>query len=154
MDSEPPKETPTVMDWKTSKGEGYEEMPDVHSGIKGNKKPEKKAESQKHSLDRRRVLQPDIVTPAGIRQVFPVHSKPHRYLEWDTQVLKSLTYLLTDRGTQRAWLWEIRTSKDPFAGGTPRVQASRRRQGQGVRVPGDPDWAGRYGLRPGGRARK
>ena len=48
------------------------------------------------------MARPDKVTPAGIRQEFPIHTKP-RHLKWHRQSVKGLTYIVTDRGPMRAW---------------------------------------------------
>lgn len=52
----------------------------------------------------KRTAQPEIATPTGhgIRQAFPMHSKP-RWLGWGRQALKGLTYVVTGRGPQRWW---------------------------------------------------
>ena len=45
----------------------------------------------------RRIARPDIATPASIRQVFPIHTRP-KHLLWDCQAVKGLTYLATAGG--------------------------------------------------------
>jgi len=50
---------------------------------------------------RKRKYRGDIVTPAGIRQAFPLHSKAPDHLKWSRVALRGLTYLVTDKGPQR-----------------------------------------------------
>ena len=53
----------------------------------------------------------------GIRQAYPIHPglKKERK-EWDNQAIKGLTYLTTDRGYQRAWIYHIGRKLDSFCG--------------------------------------
>ena len=53
----------------------------------------------------------DIITPAGIRQDFPIHSKP-KHLRWTRKAVKGLTWVITDRGPLRRWLKIIGRSED------------------------------------------
>jgi len=55
---------------------------------------------------------PDIVTPAGIRQAYPLHSRALAHLNWSRQAIRGLTYLVTDKGPQRQWLKEIGKVED------------------------------------------
>ena len=48
------------------------------------------------------MARPGKVTPAGIRQAFPIHTKPG-HLKWHRQSVKGLTYIVTDRGPMKAW---------------------------------------------------
>ena len=52
------------------------------------------------------------VTPAGIRQAFPLHPKAPAHLKWARDAIKWLTYLITDKGPQRQWLAEIGKTDD------------------------------------------
>ena len=45
----------------------------------------------------------DMITPAGIRQDFPIHTK-RKHLGWSRKAVKGLTYILTDRGPMKRWL--------------------------------------------------
>jgi len=47
----------------------------------------------------------DIATPAGIRQAHPIHSKAPWHLGWGRQVLRGLTYIVTDKGPQPHVQW-------------------------------------------------
>ena len=51
------------------------------------------------------------ITPAGIRQDFPIHQKP-RHLSWSRKQVKALTYLVTDRGPLKHWVWVIGRSQE------------------------------------------
>ena len=55
---------------------------------------------------------PDIVTPAGIRQAYPLHTRAPGHLSWPQQALRGLTYLEADKGPQRQWLREIGKTGD------------------------------------------
>jgi len=59
-------------------------------------------------VERQRTLMhwPDIVTPAGIRQAYPLYSKAPPHLSWSRKAVRGLTYLDTDKGYQRQWRWE------------------------------------------------
>jgi len=60
-----------------------------------------------------RMLKPDVVTPAGIRQAHPLHPKAPTHLRWSTKAIKGLVYMVADKGPQRQWLWEIGKVEDP-----------------------------------------
>jgi len=76
-----------------------------HSGIEGNEKADKKA---KEGVEMgQRMLQPDIVTPAGIRQAFRPHDAAPDHLKWNSLALRGLTYMVTDKGPQAYWMKEI-----------------------------------------------
>jgi len=47
------------------------------------------------SLKKKRMHMPDLVTPAGIRQAYPLHSKAPAHLKWSREAIKGLTYLVT-----------------------------------------------------------
>ena len=54
-----------------------------------------------------------LATPAGIRQAYPLYSKePH--LKWDRDELRGLTYLHTDKGPLKAWMFKIGRAEDPW----------------------------------------
>jgi len=53
------------------------------------------------------------VTPAGIRQAFPLHDQAPSHLKWNRVALRGLTYLVTDKGPQRQWLKEMGKVGDP-----------------------------------------
>jgi len=49
---------------------------------------------------------PDIVTPAGIRRAYRSHGGTPDQLRWNRQVIRGLTYMVTDKGPQAQWLKE------------------------------------------------
>ena len=55
---------------------------------------------------------PDIVTPAGIRQAYPLHTRAPEQLSWPRQALRRLTYQETDKGPHRQCLKEIGKTED------------------------------------------
>jgi len=56
-----------------------------------------------------------IATPAGIKQVFPIlYPKAPAHLEWPSRALKGLVYMVTDKGPQQQWLYEIGKSEEPW----------------------------------------
>jgi len=65
---------------------------------------------------------PSLATPAGIRQAYPIYRRePH--LKWGREEVRGLTYLYTDRGPMKAWLFQIGRAEDPFCEcGRPRMQ--------------------------------
>jgi len=52
------------------------------------------------------IPKPEIATPAGIKHVFPIYTKPG-HLEWNREALGGLTYVTMDCGPLRRWLWVI-----------------------------------------------
>ena len=80
-----------------------------HTGVLGNEKADRKANLRAYSG---RVMQAaQEITPAGIKQDFPIHQKP-KHLAWSRRQVKALTYLVTDRGPMRRWLWVIGRSQE------------------------------------------
>ena len=53
----------------------------------------------------------DVMTPAGIRQDFPIHTKP-KHIKWSRKALKGLVYVSTDQGPLKSWLKVIGRSQD------------------------------------------
>jgi len=82
-----------------------------HSGVVGNGEADVRAKSEVCMGER--MHWPDIVTPAGIGQAFPLHDKAPRHQKWNRMALPGLTYLVTDKGPQRQWLKEIEKVDDP-----------------------------------------
>ena len=72
-----------------------------HSRVKGNEDADRRANLRAYGG--RVTGKADIITPAGIRQDFPIHSKP-KHLRWTRKAVKGLTYVITDRGPLRRWL--------------------------------------------------
>ncbi|KAF8416252.1 hypothetical protein EV426DRAFT_700412 [Tirmania nivea] len=84
-----------------------------HSGVKGNERADRKAKEV--AWVGKRMLRPDIVTPAGIRQAFPMR-RTSKQTKWNREALRGLTYVVTDRGPQRWWLHKIGRADDPRCG--------------------------------------
>ena len=87
-----------------------------HTGIKGNEEAGRAAKLR--GAYGGRVTGPgraDRVTPAGIRQEFPIHTKP-KHLQWSRKALRELVYVTTDRGPQKRWLKIIGRSEDDLCG--------------------------------------
>jgi len=70
-----------------------------HSGVGGNEEADGRAKREVWMGER--MHWPDIVTPAGIRQAFPLHDRAPGHLQWNRVALRGLTYLVTDKGPQR-----------------------------------------------------
>ena len=82
-----------------------------HSGIVGNEEADRMA---RRTVDMGwRLNKKDIATPAGIRQEFPIYPKAPRHMEWSRAAVKGLVYMITDKGPQQQWLWEIGKSENP-----------------------------------------
>jgi len=81
-----------------------------HSGVAGNEAADKIAGSR-GGLVRGYQPEPEVSIPAGIRQAFPLHTRPSD-LKWDREALRDLTYIATDRGPLRRWLWVIGRAED------------------------------------------
>ena len=82
-----------------------------HSGVAGNERADKMA---RRTVDMGwRLQKKNIATPAGIRQHFPIYPKAPRHMNWSKMAIRGLVYMVTDKGPQRQWLWEIGKSEDP-----------------------------------------
>ena len=67
-----------------------------------------------------------IATPAGIKQEFPIYPKAPAYLKWSSRAVKGLVYMVTDRGPQQQWVYEVGKSEEPWCvcdGWTPQTAA-------------------------------
>ncbi|KAF8415775.1 hypothetical protein EV426DRAFT_661913 [Tirmania nivea] len=83
-----------------------------HDGVEGNERADRKANEA--AWVGSRMLRPDIVTPAGIRQAFPM-GRPSKQAKWNREALRGLTYIVIDRGSQRWWLHKMgRVEEDPL----------------------------------------
>jgi len=76
-----------------------------HQDVEGNEGGDIRAKQEAWMGER--MHGPDIVTPAGIRQAFPLHSKTPAHLKWSRDAIRGLRYLMTDEGPQRRWMKEI-----------------------------------------------
>jgi len=82
-----------------------------HSGIVGNEEADRMA---RRTVDMEwRLNKEDIATPAGIRQEFPIYPKVPRHMKWSRAAVKGLVYMITYKGPQQQWLWEIGKSENP-----------------------------------------
>jgi len=81
-----------------------------HSGVEGNEKADKRAREGVA----RGVWEsdPSLATPAGIRQAYQLFEKK-KHMKWDRDELRGLTYLHTDKGPMRHWLFKIGKAEDP-----------------------------------------
>ena len=79
------------------------------SGVEGNEAADKRAKLRAYSG--RVTNGTSLITPAGIRQDHPIHSKP-RHLQWTRRQVKALTYIVTDRGPMKRWLFIIGRSAE------------------------------------------
>ena len=82
-----------------------------HAGIEGNEEANKRAKIRAYGG--RVVQRTSILTPAGIRQDHPAHSKPP-HLKWTRRQLKGLTFIVTDRGRMKRWQWVIKRADNSF----------------------------------------
>ena len=64
-----------------------------HSGVKDNVDADQKANLRAYGG--RVVGRTDIITPAGIRHNYPIHTKP-KHLRWTRKAVKGLACLITD----------------------------------------------------------
>jgi len=81
-----------------------------HNGVKGNEEADRMAG---RTVRRGRKRQERaVVTPAGIKQEFPIYPKAPAHLSWSAGAVKGLVYMITDKGPQRQWLWEIGKSEE------------------------------------------
>jgi len=55
----------------------------------------------------------EIAMPAGIKQRFRIYPKAPAHINWAPAALKGLVYMVTDKGPQQQWLWEIGKSEKP-----------------------------------------
>jgi len=82
-----------------------------HSEIGGNEAADRRAKMETWMGERMHL--PDIATPAGIQQAFPLHTKVPAHLCWTRDAIWGLTYLVTDKGLQQQWLKEMGKVDDP-----------------------------------------
>ena len=75
-----------------------------HSGLSGNEMADRKAKLRAYGG--RVMNQISRITPAGIRQDHPIYSRPP-HLRWNRRQVTALTYVVTDRGPLKRWLFII-----------------------------------------------
>ena len=82
-----------------------------HDGTSGNEEADRQA---RREVDMGyRLQKPDIATPAGIKSEFPLYPKAPKHLGWRPRAIKGLVHMVTDKGPQQQWLWEIGRSENP-----------------------------------------
>jgi len=81
-----------------------------HSGIEGNEEADRAA---RRTVDMGwRLREREIATPVGIRHEFPVYPKAPAHINWSRIAGRGLVYMITAKGPQRQWLWEIGKSEE------------------------------------------
>ena len=74
-----------------------------HRGVQGNEMADKRA--------RREVKKgrgtPVVATPRGIKQEFPIYPRAPAHFGWSSAAVRGLVYMVTDKGPQQQWSWEI-----------------------------------------------
>ena len=80
-----------------------------HSWIRGNEAADRRAKLKAYGGRVMNVI--SQITPAGIRQDHPIHNKP-KHLNWTRRQVKALTYVVTDRGPLKRWLYIIGRSAE------------------------------------------
>jgi len=81
-----------------------------HSGVKGNEEADAMAGMTVRKGRRRH--RRSVATPGGIRQEFPIYPKAPAHMSWSAGAVRGLVYMVTDKGPQRQWLWEIGKSDE------------------------------------------
>ena len=81
-----------------------------HSGVEGNEKADRMAKRTVEMGQRK--PEGGVATPAGIKQEFPIYPKAPAHINWSPRAVKGLVYMITDKGPQRQWLWEIGKSEE------------------------------------------
>ena len=54
-----------------------------------------------------------LATPAGIKSEFPIYPKAPKHIGWKVRAVKGLVHMVTDKGPQQQWLWEIGKVENP-----------------------------------------
>jgi len=73
-----------------------------HQGGEGNERADWRAKVEVEMGWR--MNRPDIATPPGIRQEYPIPPKVPLHMGWSTRTIKGLVYIVTDKGPQCQWL--------------------------------------------------
>jgi len=76
-----------------------------HTGVQGNEEADKRARAEVTAGEWRSAA--GIATPWSIKQEFPIYPKAPAHISWTAGALRGLTYMVTDKGPQQQWLWEI-----------------------------------------------
>jgi len=84
-----------------------------HSGVEGNEQADRRArEGVEKGVWR---SDPSLATPAGIRQAYPLFQKK-KHMKWDRDEVRGLTYLHTDKGPHKHWMFKIGRAGDSRCG--------------------------------------
>jgi len=75
-----------------------------HNGTRGNEEADEMAGRTARRGQWRQEI--SVVTPAGIKQEFPIYPRAPD-VNWTARAVRGLVYMITDKGPQRQWLWEI-----------------------------------------------
>lgn len=82
-----------------------------HQGIAGSEEADRRAKFEAEMG--RRIHQPGIATPAGIKQAYHIHPKVPAHLRWSTHAIKGLVYMVIDKEPQRQWMKEMGKTEEP-----------------------------------------
>jgi len=83
-----------------------------HQGEEGNEEADRRVRIEvEMGL---RLQKTVIATPVGIKQEFQIDPKAPAHLKWSPRVVKGLVYMVTDKGRQQQWLWEIGKPEEPW----------------------------------------
>jgi len=76
-----------------------------HTGVRGNEEADRRAKREVEGSEWRCAA--GIATPWGIKQEFPIYPRAPAHISWNTAARRGLVYMVTDKGPQQQWLWEI-----------------------------------------------
>jgi len=83
-----------------------------HQGVKGNEEVDMGAKLEVELIWQ---LQKKVIaTPAGIKPELPIYPKAPAHMKWFPMAVKGLVYMVTDKGPQQQWLWEIGKSQEQW----------------------------------------
>ena len=76
-----------------------------HTGVRGNEEADRRAREEVRTGEWKNAT--GIATPWGIKQEFPIYPTAPKHIPWSAAALRGLVYMVTDKGPQQEWLWEI-----------------------------------------------
>jgi len=74
-----------------------------HQGVQGNEEADRRAKKEL-KMGKKTA---GVATPQGIKQEFPVYPRAPAHFGWTATAMSGLVYMVTDKGPQQQWLWEI-----------------------------------------------
>jgi len=77
----------------------------IDTGVRGNEEADRRAKAEVIAGERRSAA--GIATPWGIKQEFPLYPRAPAHISWTAAARRGLVYMVTDKGPQHQWLWEI-----------------------------------------------